>query len=224
MTALKLSERLKNARLEHGITQKTLSEKVGVSSTTISNYERGRSEPETDVLAKIAQVLEIPATELIFDTIPNRYPKDLDDILCQYIKLQHKLDYEYSEGINCIMECKNVYSSENNPLSINVEHNLLTQRDPTPTNNEPDWEFVYCRSEPRLSEHPNVIDYLLETIAYDTVEDYAKLSLVFDNADIRNAFYKCLQQSPDKKLAHIRPDFILINKKFGTIINIKPFE
>ncbi len=42
---MELSTKLKNARIERKVTQKTLAESLGVSRATVSSWEKGRSTP-----------------------------------------------------------------------------------------------------------------------------------------------------------------------------------
>ncbi len=57
--------RLKIKRIEQGLTQEKLAEKVGVIKLTISNYETGVRFPRKHILDKLAEVLECSITELI---------------------------------------------------------------------------------------------------------------------------------------------------------------
>lgn len=61
---MKLS--LKNAREIHGMTQAEAAQKIGVSTDTLGNYERGKSYPDIPVLRKIEEVYGVPYDRLIF--------------------------------------------------------------------------------------------------------------------------------------------------------------
>ena len=52
-------------RKEHGLTQKNLSEMIGVSNATISKWETGRSRPDVDKLATLAQLFGVTEQELL---------------------------------------------------------------------------------------------------------------------------------------------------------------
>lgn len=54
-----VGERIKNARKEAGCTQKQLSEKSGVSTVSIQQYERGVRQPRLEQLKKLADALDI---------------------------------------------------------------------------------------------------------------------------------------------------------------------
>ena len=55
--------RLKQARLRSGLTQEQLAEAVGVSVKFIGNIERGTRAPSFETIEKIAEVLEVDASE-----------------------------------------------------------------------------------------------------------------------------------------------------------------
>ena len=56
---------LKKIRLERGMTQTELAEKIGITRTAICNYEAGTREPDFETLRKLVSVLECTLDELI---------------------------------------------------------------------------------------------------------------------------------------------------------------
>lgn len=57
----KFSRRLKELRLERGITQEELSKITGVSFPTISRYEKGhRDEPKLSILRVLSNYFDVP--------------------------------------------------------------------------------------------------------------------------------------------------------------------
>ncbi|NCC58849.1 MAG: XRE family transcriptional regulator [Synergistales bacterium] len=58
-------ETLKILRTQAGFTQSQLAEKVGLSLNTILNFEKGRREPRSSDLQKIAVVLGCEISELL---------------------------------------------------------------------------------------------------------------------------------------------------------------
>jgi len=62
--------RLRCFREKMGWTQKDLAEKVGLSETTIWNFENGRREPRLKDLKKFAEVFNCTIDELINPTLP----------------------------------------------------------------------------------------------------------------------------------------------------------
>lgn len=61
----KFKERVKELRTEKEISQKKLSQELGLSEKTISHYESGYSEPNLDILIKICTFFEVTADYLI---------------------------------------------------------------------------------------------------------------------------------------------------------------
>ena len=56
---------LKLKRIEHGMSQKELAEKIGITTSMISNYETGKMEPMVPTLRKLAEVLETTFDHLL---------------------------------------------------------------------------------------------------------------------------------------------------------------
>lgn len=59
------SVRLKQLRVEKGITQKQASEALGLSKNTFGNYELGIREPSLDVLKKICLLFDVSSDYLL---------------------------------------------------------------------------------------------------------------------------------------------------------------
>jgi putative transcriptional regulator len=60
----KMATKLKIAMVEKDLTQRDLSEKAGISETSISGLVRGRTSPSIEVALKLAHVLEKSVEEL----------------------------------------------------------------------------------------------------------------------------------------------------------------
>lgn len=58
-------ERIKTARVNKGITQQALANKIGASYQQISQYERNVRNPKLETILKIADALGIPMTDLV---------------------------------------------------------------------------------------------------------------------------------------------------------------
>lgn len=58
-------EKLKSLRLNHKLTQTELGEKLYVSRSTISNYEKGKFEPNIQTLIEMSKLFNIPIDELL---------------------------------------------------------------------------------------------------------------------------------------------------------------
>ncbi len=60
-------DRLRQARIGMGLTQKDLSEKIGVANSAISNYEKGTSFPNVEILYKLFTTLNVDPNFLFQD-------------------------------------------------------------------------------------------------------------------------------------------------------------
>lgn len=65
-----IGKNIKQLRVQKNMTQDELAEKLFVTRQTVSNYETGRSRPDVEMLAKIAEVLDTDANTVIYG-IPN---------------------------------------------------------------------------------------------------------------------------------------------------------
>ncbi len=58
-------ERLRHLRTIKGLSQKFVAEKIGVKNNTLSGYESGRREPDTETLVKLADLYEVSLDYLL---------------------------------------------------------------------------------------------------------------------------------------------------------------
>lgn len=61
-----VAERIKEARLEIGLTQAQLAEEAQVSESAIQMYEIGQRVPRDSVKRKLAEILKKPVQDLFF--------------------------------------------------------------------------------------------------------------------------------------------------------------
>jgi len=84
----KLPENLKSLRLMRGLSQKQLGEKLNKSANAISNWEKGTTSPDVDLLETICKVLDITPNQLYgWDPC-----KELDDFLAQEAEILNEID------------------------------------------------------------------------------------------------------------------------------------
>ena len=57
--------RVKELRIESGFTQKQLAEKLNTTNSTVCDWEKGRSQPDLQTLAKIARLFDVSADYLL---------------------------------------------------------------------------------------------------------------------------------------------------------------
>ena len=60
-----LSKRIKELRLEKGLTQTQLAEKAGINQSMIARWERGEREPFASAVLKLADALECTCVYLL---------------------------------------------------------------------------------------------------------------------------------------------------------------
>jgi transcriptional regulator with XRE-family HTH domain len=60
-----IGTRIRKFREEKNITQKLLADKIGVSSSRVSNWEQGVNRPDVDLLADICRALNVSPSELL---------------------------------------------------------------------------------------------------------------------------------------------------------------
>ena len=106
-----ISERLKQARLKAGLTQKALSIDANVSASMISQYESGKKTPSIEIFLRITDALEVSPDEILGRTISVssgnsnyivRVSKEDIKILMElrkYPKLYRKISMEPKETI-----------------------------------------------------------------------------------------------------------------------------
>lgn len=83
------SENLKTARTIKGLTQAELAVRLNVVRQTISKWEKGLSVPDADMLIRIADLFEIPVSELLGAKIQKE--SDENDIAEQLSRINEQL-------------------------------------------------------------------------------------------------------------------------------------
>jgi len=80
MMSEKFAERLKQLRLQHGLTQKELAKVMGVSSSAVGMWEIGRNEPDYKTLKRLADFFDVSIDYLLGKTDdPTPPQKRLED-------------------------------------------------------------------------------------------------------------------------------------------------
>jgi len=88
MDKVLFGERLKNARLASGMTQKQMSSRIGVKENTIAEWETGKQQPRANRVQMIASLLNVPLLWLLAGSqqVPDSTSNDVDSQM-----LQHKI-------------------------------------------------------------------------------------------------------------------------------------
>ncbi len=64
-------DKLKQARTIRGLKQSELAKQLGVTNTTISNWEKNVSKPDLDMLSYICGILSVKASYFLSPTLPD---------------------------------------------------------------------------------------------------------------------------------------------------------
>ena len=113
--------RIKEAREQLGLTQTELGQKVGVTGSAITNYEKETSHPQEQIIYKLMETLGVDANYLFQDcmSIP---PKNNDINLSEYehIKKYRGLDEHGKEMVDFTLEKEYERSVAENKKNDNV--------------------------------------------------------------------------------------------------------
>ena len=88
-----IGKRIKEARLNRGLTQEELSRLLGVTKGAIANYENETSHPKEPIMYKLIEVLNVDANYLFQDAV--NIPKKVNDVTFaeyEHIKKYRDLD------------------------------------------------------------------------------------------------------------------------------------
>lgn len=102
---MSIGENIKKIRVDAGLTQKELGERLGITSQSIAQWETGRREPKYQSMVKIADALNVPVSSLYGISEDNQYKQDAikqaldlsvqDDGRVDTKAFSENLDYEY---------------------------------------------------------------------------------------------------------------------------------
>lgn len=62
---MKFNERLKAIRLECGMTQRQVYERLNISANGYASYEQGRTEPSISTLVQLCEIFDVSADDLL---------------------------------------------------------------------------------------------------------------------------------------------------------------
>ena len=88
-----LSENIRALRKQKGYTQETLAQQLNVVRQTVSKWEKGLSVPDAEMLESMAELFEVPVSELLGSRIPEQEQDDdrVDEIAKQLAVLNDQL-------------------------------------------------------------------------------------------------------------------------------------
>lgn len=96
-------ENLKNARIKNKLTQQQLADMLGISKSTITNYEGGKREPDVFMIKKLAKLLEVTGDYLIgYD--PGANEKPLSDDALRIARAYDMMTDKGRAAVNAVVE------------------------------------------------------------------------------------------------------------------------
>ena len=100
------NDRLKEARIASGLTQKQLAKELGIAGTTVTGYEKGNSEPNVNTIGKIMDILHVDANFLWQDEMNAHggFPSQLQYQELEFLKKYRTLDEYGKDVVNTILE------------------------------------------------------------------------------------------------------------------------
>lgn len=88
-----LIDRLKTARIKNGLKQQDVAEQMGIKANTISNWEKGRTEPDIDSFVRLCDIYKIDCASLLSDVYAfKRIGTDISLSEYDHIKKYRALD------------------------------------------------------------------------------------------------------------------------------------
>lgn len=122
---------IKEIRKFRNITQKELSERIGVTSITIQNYENNRREPNIETLNKIANALDVPLKALTDDNYLKQ--QDIVTNIKELLNKQGTMDKDITNLMNFLTEFINnsfflkLLSIKTNETDIDKDNIIFNQ-------------------------------------------------------------------------------------------------
>jgi transcriptional regulator with XRE-family HTH domain len=115
-----IGDKIKNARLERGMTQEELGKILGVQKSAIAKYESGRVvNIKRSTLKKISDVLDLRPSELIFEANREEIEKNNDIITDAVIKMRS--DSDFLSLVECLMKLDSTKQSAIKQMALALQ-------------------------------------------------------------------------------------------------------
>lgn len=152
-----LIDRLKTARISNGLKQQDVAEQMGIKANTISNWEKGRTEPDIDSFVKLCDIYKIDCASLLSDVYAfERIGTDISLSEYDYIKKYRALDNTGRQHVDTIIawETERVFHQ-----TIRIENEKREDEVP-----------VYILNYYQRLASAGSGEYLFDNIPTDTIE------------------------------------------------------
>ncbi len=90
------NENLRTLRTQKGLTQEELAIRLNVVRQTISKWEKGLSVPDSEMLIKLADILEVSVSELLGAKIEKE--EDVNELAMQLSRINEQLAIKNKRG------------------------------------------------------------------------------------------------------------------------------
>ena len=85
MEEMKIGQFIRDRRIELGMTQQQLADKLGITDKAVSKWERAVSYPDITILRELSAALEVSVTELLAgerdSQLPGAVPPEVQEVV-----------------------------------------------------------------------------------------------------------------------------------------------
>ena len=121
-----LVERLKEARNNKGLKQQEVADQLGIKANTISNWEKGRTEPDIDTFVKLCRIYQIDCAALLSDVYAfKRISNDISLVEYEYIKKYRELDSHGREMVDFTLKKEYERSKALEEQKEDIDNNIV---------------------------------------------------------------------------------------------------
>jgi phage repressor protein C with HTH and peptisase S24 domain len=116
-----LVNRLRSARLSCALKQQDVAEQLGLKANTISNWEKGKTEPDIDTFVKLCEIYKIDCSSLLSDVYAfKRIGNDISLLEYEHIKQYRVLDDFGKETIDIALKREVERSKQIKGIALNT--------------------------------------------------------------------------------------------------------
>lgn len=126
---MSFGNRLREARIMKGYTQRQLAEKLNIGGTTVTGYEKDNSEPSMNTISKIMEILDVDANFLFQDESSETTlkEKELSGKIKNVAKKYRDLDSFGRQTVDVVLDREVARVKELNSMKERIEELESTQ-------------------------------------------------------------------------------------------------